>query len=115
MVATSRFAARGGHAIVMVAPEDRFRQTHQLVRLFPDRFELDELAVPRRTVRGRHVEVWRRGRSDHAVRRSGDDRMNASECHPPAVRRRLTGLISDRAGIAVRVRRLPVAPDGRYL
>ena len=38
VVATHAFAVPGGHAIVMVARGDRFRQTHQLVRLFPDRF-----------------------------------------------------------------------------
>jgi hypothetical protein len=38
MVATRSFAVPGGHAIVMVAWGDRFRQTNQLVRLFPERF-----------------------------------------------------------------------------
>lgn len=38
MVATRSFAVPGGHAIVMVAQGDRLRATHQLVRLFLDRF-----------------------------------------------------------------------------
>ena len=39
MVATRSFAVPGGHAIVMVTRGDRLTATHELVRLFRDRFE----------------------------------------------------------------------------
>jgi hypothetical protein len=44
MVGIRSFAVPGGHAIVMVARGDRFTATHELVRLFPDRFAPEETA-----------------------------------------------------------------------
>jgi len=45
MIATRSFAVPGGHAIVMVASGDRLRATHELVRLFPDRFAPEEAVL----------------------------------------------------------------------